>query len=107
MIGGMTVYVGVISGFGGVELISTGIAAVANRTIAPAVMTMICGVMSLFSSGNGVVIPTMSATISSLAESIPGLNISTMFWAVVEIFNPGILSARLEIVADMVGMTTP
>ena len=83
MIGGMTVYVGVISGFGGVELISTGIAAVANRAIAPAVMTMICGVMSLFSSGNGVVIPTMSATISSLAESIPGLNISTMFWAVV------------------------
>ena len=83
MIGGMTVYVGVISGFGGVELISRGIAAVANRTVAPAIMTTICGIMSLFSSGNGVVIPTMSATISSLAESIPGLNIATMFWAVV------------------------
>ena len=83
MIGGMTVYVGVISGFGGVELISSGIAAIANKTIAPALMTFICGVMSLFSSGNGVVIPTMSATISSLAEAIPGLDITAMFWAVV------------------------
>lgn len=58
------------------------IALVANKTVAPAVMNFLCAFMSIFSSGNGVVIPTMSASVSSLCQTIPGLNPQTMFWAV-------------------------
>jgi di/tricarboxylate transporter len=82
MIGGMTVYVGIIKLMGGVELLSAVIVAVANKTLAPAVMNLICAFMSIFASGNGVVIPTMSATISSLEAAIPGLPVAAMFWAV-------------------------
>lgn len=82
MIGGMTVYVGVIKNLGGVELLVSLIVKVANKTIAPAVMSGLCAVMSLFSSGNGVVIPTMTSTISSLASHIQGLDIAAMFTAV-------------------------
>ena len=45
-------------------------------------MAFLCAFMSLFSSGNGVVIPTMTSTISSLAQQIPGLNTGAMFVAV-------------------------
>lgn len=82
MIGGMTVYVGIIKNLGGVELLTSGIALVANKAVAPAVMNFLCAFMSIFSSGNGVVIPTMSASVSSLCQTIPGLNPQTMFWAV-------------------------
>lgn len=83
MIGGMTIYVGIIKLLGGVDLLTGAIVLVANKTIAPAVMNAICAFMSLFASGNGVVIPTMTATISNLDAAIPGLNIAAMFWAVV------------------------
>ena len=82
MIGGMTVYVGIIKHLGGVDLLTSIIASVANKTLAPALMSLLCSIMSLFSSGNGVVIPTMTATISGLAAAIPGLNIQAMFVAV-------------------------
>ena len=83
MIGGMTVYVGIIKLMGGVDLLSGFIVKVANKTIAPAVMNLLCAFMSVFASGNGVVIPTMSATVSGLAAAIPGLSVPAMFWAVV------------------------
>ena len=82
MIGGMTVYVSVIKSLGGVELLVDILVTVSNKTIAPALMSGLCGVMSLFSSGNGVVIPTMTSTIASLTEAIPGLVGQTMFTAV-------------------------
>lgn len=82
MIGGMTVYVGIIKLMGGVDLLTGVIVAVANKTLAPAVMNLMCAFMSIFASGNGVVIPTMSATVSNLAAAIPGLSIPAMFWAV-------------------------
>lgn len=82
MIGGMTVYVGVIKSLGGVDLIVHILSKVANKTIAPGIMSGLCAVMSIFSSGNGVVIPTMTSTISSLAEAIPGLDVKAMFTAV-------------------------
>ncbi len=83
MIGGMTVYVGIISQLGGVDLLTHFISSVASATFAPAIMNFICAFMSIFSSGNGVVIPTMSATISGLDAAIPGLNTQAMFWSVV------------------------
>ena len=46
-------------------------------------MNLLCAFMSVFASGNGVVIPTMSATVSGLAAAIPGLSVPAMFWAVV------------------------
>ncbi len=82
MIGGMTIYVGIIKLLGGVDLMTSFIAAVANKTLAPGIMNFICAFMSIFSSGNGVVIPTMTATVSELTEAIPGLSASAMFWAV-------------------------
>lgn len=82
MIGGMTVYVGIIKLMGGVDLMTSFIAAVANKTLAPGIMNALCAFMSLFASGNGVVIPTMSATVSELCSAIPGLSASAMFWAV-------------------------
>ena len=83
MIGGMTVYVGIITLLGGVDLMTSFIASIASAWFAPAIMNFICAFMSIFSSGNGVVIPTMSATISGLDAAIPGLNTQAMFWAVV------------------------
>lgn len=83
MIGGMTIYVGIIKLMGGVDLLTSFIASVANKTLAPGIMNALCAFMSLFASGNGVVIPTMSATVSQLCAAIPGLSATGMFWAVV------------------------
>ena len=82
MIGGMSLLVGMVDILGGVELLSSMIATIANKTIAPAFMTAICGIMSVFSSSNGVVFPTMIPPIPNLIAEFPGLSEQAMLAAV-------------------------
>lgn len=82
MLGGMAVLVGVIDELGGITLISKGISAVANKTTAPSVMALLCGAMSTVSSANGVVIPTMIATIPDIAASVTGVDPQALIYAV-------------------------
>jgi len=82
MLGGMAVMVGVIDQLGGIALISSGISAVSSKGTAPAVMALLCGALSTVSSANGVVIPTMIATIPDIARSIPGVDVQSLIYAV-------------------------
>lgn len=81
MIGGMTIYVSVIKDFGGVELIAGLLAKVGSKILLPPAITLLSGVMSTFSSGTGVVMPTVTAIIPSLIEMMPGVNIQSLYVA--------------------------
>jgi len=81
MIGGMSVYVGVVQFLGGADLFANGIAKFANAQLAPGLICFICAFMSLFTSGSAV-IAAMVSTIPALASAIPGLNAPAMFFAI-------------------------
>ena len=81
MIGGMTVYVSVIKEFGGVELMATALASVANKYLLPPAITLLSGIMSVFASGTGIVMPTVTAIIPSLIEKIEGVNVQSLYLA--------------------------
>lgn len=82
MLGGMAVMVGVIDEVGGIALISSGISAVSSKGTAPAVLALLCGSMSTVSSANGVVIPTMIAAIPDISQSIVGVDMQALIYAV-------------------------
>lgn len=67
MIGGMSVLSNVVVMMGGVQLLSDILATVANPVIVVALFLIIAAAMSFFSSGNGVVIPTLVPVVASLA----------------------------------------
>lgn len=69
MIGGMSVLAGVVIDLGGVDLLSEIIANVAGPVTASPLMVLIAGIMSLFSSGNGVVMPTLIPTIPGIVAA--------------------------------------
>lgn len=82
MVGGMTIMVGVVSSLGGVDLISQGIALVANKWIAPALLNAIAGMMSIISSASGVVMPTLVPTVPELVNLIPGASTQSLVTAI-------------------------
>lgn len=55
---------------GGIKLLTAALATFMNSYTAPAVMACTAGVMSLFSSGLGVVFPTLLPTVASLGQSV-------------------------------------
>lgn len=69
MIGGMSVLSNVVVVMGGVQLLSDIIAAVANPVIVVALFLIIAAAMSFFSSGNGVVIPTLVPVVASMTAA--------------------------------------
>lgn len=82
MVGGMTIMVGVVGNLGGIDLITKGLTIVATKTLAPGLLSVIASSMSLISSAQAVVMPTLVPTVSGLVEAIPGLSVQSLITAI-------------------------
>lgn len=69
---GMLMQVMLISG--GVDFLASILTSMMTVQTAPSIMVLISGVMSLFSSGLGVVFPTLIPTTGKIAASLPGVD---------------------------------
>ncbi len=78
MIGGMTSLIGVISELGGIQLISGAIASIPSASLAPVVLTLLAGAMSIFSSASSVVQPTLISSLPHLLTLMPGASAQTL-----------------------------
>lgn len=78
MIAGMTALIGVIEALGGIDLLSSFIAKVSGQTTAPALITILAGVLSIFTSASNVVQPTLIAAIPHLTQLIPGVSVQSL-----------------------------
>ncbi|HAX02492.1 MAG: hypothetical protein A2Y45_04345 [Tenericutes bacterium GWC2_34_14] len=70
LICGTAVLISVISELGGVELLTTLLANLMNKNTAIPIMALLSGVMSMFSSAIGVVMPTLIPTAVELATKL-------------------------------------
>lgn len=59
---------------GGVDVLSAALSSLMTSSTAAAVMVTTAGILSFFSSGLGVVFPTLIPTASRIAASLPGVN---------------------------------
>lgn len=67
LICGTAVLISVINELGGVDLLTSFLAALMNRSTAIPIMSVLAGVMSIFSSAVGVVMPTLIPTTADLS----------------------------------------
>ncbi len=72
LICGTAVLISVINEVGGVELLTNFLASLMNKTTAIPIMALLSGVMSIFSSAVGVVMPTLIPTAKSLSVELGG-----------------------------------
>ncbi len=70
LVGGMSILMDITFAVGGIDLLTSILQSMMNKTIAPFIMTLASGITGWFSSGNGVVIPTFVPTAPALAESL-------------------------------------
>lgn len=82
MVGGMTIMVGVVNSLGGIDIIINGLSLVATKTLAPGLMAGLASCMSVISSAQGVVLPTLVPTVAGLCEAMPGLAPQTLITAI-------------------------
>lgn len=73
MVSGVSTLMNLVIKTGGIKLLTAALSTFMNSYTAPAVMACTAGVMSLFSSGLGVVFPTLLPTVASLGQSV-GVN---------------------------------
>ena len=73
MVSGVSTLMNLVIKTGGIKLLTAALSTFMNSYTAPAVMGCTAGVMSLFSSGLGVVFPTLLPTVASLGQSV-GVN---------------------------------
>ena len=62
----------IVTDSGGIKLLANAMAGVMTASTASAIMTAIAGIMSFFSSGLGVVFPTLIPTVAGIAEQLGG-----------------------------------
>ena len=74
MISGMGILISLVTELGGIDLLCNGLQKLVGSNTASAVMCLLAGVMSWFSSASGVVMPTLIPTVPALAASINGGN---------------------------------
>jgi di/tricarboxylate transporter len=72
MVTGVAVLIGVLEKTGGLELFTGLLAKLAGPTYITGVMAFVTGVISVYSSSSGVVLPAFLPTIPGLAASLPG-----------------------------------
>ncbi|MDR1836014.1 MAG: hypothetical protein LBQ96_09480 [Fusobacteriaceae bacterium] len=72
LICGINVLMTVTTQLGGIKLLSDVLAKMMNSFTAPFIMSMTGGVMSWFSSANGVVLPTLVPAVPGIVENIGG-----------------------------------
>lgn len=73
MVSGVSMLMNMVIKTGGLKVLIAGLSTLMNSYTAPAVMAATAGIMSLFSSGLGVVFPTLLPTVAELGQSI-GVN---------------------------------
>lgn len=73
MVSGVSMLMNLVIKTGGLKLMISALSTLMNGYTAPAVMAATAGIMSLFSSGLGVVFPTLLPTVAELGQSI-GVN---------------------------------
>ena len=69
---GVGVLMNIITISGGITLLSNGLQSVMGSKTASAIMTLVAGIMSFFSSGLGVVFPTLIPTATTIAGNLGG-----------------------------------
>ncbi|MCI6885681.1 MAG: C4-dicarboxylate ABC transporter [Lachnospiraceae bacterium] len=77
LICGVNVLMAVTKQMGGIELLSDLLSSMMNQTTASPLMAMTAGIMSWFSSANGVVFPTLIPTLPDIVSKVGG-NTSVM-----------------------------
>lgn len=82
MVGGMTILVGVVNTLGGIDIITSGLTLIATKTLAPGILSAVASGMSVISSAQAVVMPTLVPTVSGLTEAIPGLSTQSLVTAI-------------------------
>lgn len=78
LVTGVGVLISVVTELGGITLLSDFLSKLMTPFIATAIITLLAGVMSWFSSASGVVMPTLIKTLPNLAATIPGLDLVAM-----------------------------
>ena len=74
MVSGVTVLVEVLAKTGGLDLFTQLLARLSGPTYVPGVIALVTGVISVYSSSSGVVLPTFLPTIPGLVEKLGGGN---------------------------------
>lgn len=83
LICGVNVLMSVTKAMGGIDLLAYLLAMLMNRITACPIMGLTAGLMSWFSSANGVVFPTLIPTAPSIAANVGGVNAAEMIMAIV------------------------
>ena len=74
MITGVGILISLVTELGGIDLLSDALSKLSTDKTAPAIMTLLSGVMSWVSSASGVVMPTLIPTVPDMVASVPGVN---------------------------------
>ncbi len=74
LVTGVGILISVVTQLGGIALLSDCLSKLMTPFIATAMITLLAGVMSWFSSASGVVMPTLIPTVPALVATIPGLD---------------------------------
>lgn len=82
MVGGVNVLMYVVEQLGGITLLANILASFMNKYTAAPIMGLTAGIMALFSSGNGVVIPTLIPTIPGIVSKVGGANVHQIVLAI-------------------------
>jgi di/tricarboxylate transporter len=82
MVGGVNVLMYVVQQLGGIKLLADILSSFMNGTTAAPIMGLTAGIMALFSSGNGVVIPTLIPTIPGIIAKVGDANVHEMVLAI-------------------------
>ena len=82
MVCGVNVLMTVTQMLGGVKLLASLLASFMSEQTAPAIMALTGGILSQFSSANGVVIPTLVPTATDIAAAIPGVGVHELTFAI-------------------------
>ena len=72
MVAGVTVLIGLIEKSGGMDLFTSLLARISTQRTVTAVVAFVCGVISVYSSSTGVVIPAFLPTVPGLIEKLGG-----------------------------------
>lgn len=74
MITGVGVLISLVTELGGIDLLTRGLQALATTKTADAIMAVLSGIMSWFSSASGVVMPTLFPVGAQMATVMPGVD---------------------------------
>lgn len=78
MMAGMSMLISVCEQLGGIELFSLAVTGIPNKMLAPAAMTVLAAMMSIFTSASTVVQPTLISALPHMLEMLPGVNAQSM-----------------------------